>query len=63
MTHRTKALRASLWQAGNVGWQIGGALQEKSVRLEFSGLAPMYPAFGWSSYLLLAIMDISAHSI
>ena len=21
---RTKALRASLWQAGNVGWQIAG---------------------------------------
>ena len=28
----------------------GGALQEKSVRLECSGLAPMYPAFGWSAY-------------
>ena len=27
----------------------GGALQEKSVNLEHSGLAPMYPAFGWSS--------------
>jgi len=27
----------------------GGALQEKSVSLECSGLAPMYPAFGWSS--------------
>ena len=27
----------------------GGALQEKSVKLECSGLAPMYPAFGWSS--------------
>ena len=22
MCHRTKALRASLWHAGNVGWQI-----------------------------------------
>jgi hypothetical protein len=22
--HRTKALRASLWHAGNVGWQIAG---------------------------------------
>ena len=27
----------------------GGALQEKSVKLECLGLAPMYPAFGWSS--------------
>ena len=26
----------------------GGALQEGSVRQECSGLAPMYPAFGWS---------------
>jgi hypothetical protein len=22
--HRTKALRASLWPAGNVGWEIAG---------------------------------------
>ena len=27
----------------------GGASQEKSVNLEHSGLAPMYPAFRWSS--------------
>ena len=26
----------------------GGALQEKSVRMEEFGLASMYPAFGWS---------------
>ena len=32
----------------DVVW-TGGALQEKSVKLECSGLAPMYPAFGWSS--------------
>jgi hypothetical protein len=24
MCHRTKALRASLWRAGNIGWQIAG---------------------------------------
>ena len=28
----------------------GGVLQEKSVKLEYLGLAPMYPAFGWSSW-------------
>ena len=27
----------------------GGALQEKSVKLEYLGLAPMYPASEWSS--------------
>jgi hypothetical protein len=40
----------------------GGALQEKSVRLESSGLATMYPALG-GAHRLLAIMYMSAHSI
>ena len=40
----------------------GRALQEALVELVAGGLASMYPAFDWS-WLLLAIMDISARAI
>ena len=40
----------------------GRALQESSTSSAVSGLASMYPAFGWS-IALRAIMDISARAI
>jgi hypothetical protein len=41
-------LNLSIGAANNPHVWTGGALQEGSVRLESSGVAPMYPAFGWS---------------